>query len=291
MFSGAITAIITPFKNYSVDYESFEKLIEMQIKEGIDAIVPCGSTGESATMSHEEHKQVIKFAIDKVKKRVKVIAGTGSNNTAEAVELTKFAETAGVDGALLISPYYNKPTQEGLYQHYKKIAENVGIPLLIYNVPGRTSSNVEADTVARLAEVKNIAGVKEASANLEQMSKIISKTPSSFALISGDDALTLPIYAIGGKGVISVLSNIMPKKISELCTLCANGDFENARKLNYQIYPLFGAMFIETNPIPVKEALGMMGICSSETRLPLTPMAEANKKKLQTILKEHNLLK
>ena len=292
MFSGAITALVTPFKNGKIDYDAAEKLIEFQIKEGINGLVPCGSTGESATMSHDEHKEFIKFCIKKVSKRVPVIAGTGSNNTAEAIELTRHAEEIGADGALLISPYYNKPTQEGLYHHYKAIADSVkSLPLLIYNVPGRTSKNVEASTVERLAKVKNIAGVKEASANLEQMTQIIYSTPKEFVLLSGDDGLTIPIYSVGGMGVISVLSNILPGKVAKLCSLASQGKYEEANKLNHELLPLANAMFIETNPIPVKEAMAMLGLCSAELRLPLTPMSEDNKNKLRAILKQHGLLK
>ncbi len=291
MFSGAITAMVTPFKNGKVDYDAAEKQIEFQIKEGINGLVPCGSTGESATMSHNEHKEFIKFCIQKVNKRVPVIAGTGSNNTAEAIELTRYAEEIGADGALLISPYYNKPTQEGLYQHYKAIADNVkSLPILIYNVPGRTSKNVEASTVEKLSTVKNIAGIKEASANLEQMTQIIYSTPEKFVLLSGDDSLTIPIYSVGGRGVISVLSNILPGKVAKLCALAAAGKYDEANKLNRELLPLANAMFIETNPIPVKEAMGMLGMCSAELRLPLTPMSEENKKKLHAILKQHGLL-
>ncbi len=288
MFSGAITAIVTPFKNGKIDYDAYEKIIEFQIEQGINGIVPCGSTGESATMSHDEHKEFIDFTIEKVNKRVPVIAGSGSNNTSEAISLTKAAEKSGADGALLISPYYNKPMQEGLYQHYIAIADAVdALPLVLYNVPGRTSRNIDVDTVIRLSEHKNIVAIKEASANIEQMTEIVQKTPDDFALISGDDALTLPLYAIGGKGVISVTSNILPGKVAELCHLCERGDFDSARKLNQELYPMFQAMFIETNPIPVKEAMGMIKKCEPELRLPLTEMDKENKKKLRAVLKQY----
>ncbi len=291
MFSGAITAIVTPFKNGKIDYDAYEKIIEFQINEGIDGIVPCGSTGESATMSHDEHEEFIEFTIKKVNKRVPVIAGTGSNNTAEAISLTKAAEKAGADGALLISPYYNKPTQEGLYRHYKAIADAVdALPLVLYNVPGRTAKNIEVDTVVRLSEHKNIVAIKEASGDIEQMTEIVQRTPDDFALISGDDSITLPLFSIGGKGVISVSSNVMPSKVAELCRLCNAGDFAKARLLNKEIYPLFKAMFIETNPIPVKESMGMIGKCSPELRLPLTEMSADNKKKLKTVLKQYGLV-
>ena len=291
MFTGAITAIVTPFKDGNIDYAAFEKMLEFQIKEGIDAVVPCGSTGESATMSHKEHKEFIKFTVDKVKGRIKVLAGTGSNNTAEAIELTKAAEELGADGALLISPYYNKPTQEGLYRHYKAIAEKTKLPLVLYNVPGRTAKNMEASTVVSLAnDFKNVVAVKEASGDLDQMAAIIKDAPKDFNVISGDDALTLPLYALGGKGVISVLSNIVPSKMVKLCRLCEALNFEEARKLHYELHHLFGAMFIETNPIPVKTAATLMGFCSDEIRLPLTPMESKNKEKLKEALKKGGLL-
>jgi 4-hydroxy-tetrahydrodipicolinate synthase len=291
MFTGAITAIVTPFKDGKIDFAAFEKILEFQIKEGIDAVVPCGSTGESATMSHDEHKEFIKFTVDKTKGKVKVLAGTGSNNTAEAIELTQAAEKLGADGVLLISPYYNKPTQEGLYRHYKAIAENTSLPLVLYNVPGRTAKNMEASTVIRLAnDFENVVAVKEASGDLDQMAAIIKDAPKDFNVISGDDALTLPLYALGGKGVISVLSNVAPAKVVKLCRLCEAGNFSEARKLHFELHSLFSAMFIETNPIPVKTAVGLMGFCSDELRLPLTPMEDKNKEKLKEVLKKGGLI-
>ncbi|MBI5554591.1 MAG: 4-hydroxy-tetrahydrodipicolinate synthase [Elusimicrobia bacterium] len=290
MFSGSGTAIITPFANDKVDYEALGKLIEFQIKNGIKVLVPCGTTGESATLSYEEHDQVIKFCAQKAAKRVKILAGTGSNSTAEAITLTQYAKDAGADGALLITPYYNKPTQEGMYRHFKKIAEAVDIPQILYNVPGRTGVNLLPETVIRLSKVKNIVGIKEASGNLEQVSQIVQKTDRNFTLLSGEDSLTFPILALGGQGVISVVANIIPKDIAEMIHAFAQGELEKARELHFKMFELMKAMFIETNPIPVKTAMGIMGLCSAEMRLPLSPMAENNVQKLKKIMKDYRLI-
>ncbi len=290
MFSGSGTAIVTPFANGKVDYESLGKLIEFQIKNGIKVLVPCGTTGESATLTYEEHDQVIRFCVQKANKRVKILAGTGSNSTDEAVMLTKYAKEAGADGALLITPYYNKPTQEGMYLHFKKIAETVDIPQILYNVPGRTSVNLLPETVVRLSQVKNIVGIKEASGNLEQVSQIVANTSNDFTLLSGEDSLTFPILALGGKGVISVVSNIIPADIAAMISAFEKGDLNKSRSMHFKMFDLMKAMFIETNPIPVKTAMGLMGLCSAEMLLPLGPMAENNVQKLKKIMKDYGLI-
>ncbi|MBI5875167.1 MAG: 4-hydroxy-tetrahydrodipicolinate synthase [Deltaproteobacteria bacterium] len=284
MFSGSMTAIVTPFKNNRLDEKAFKGLIEFQIKSGTDGIVPCGTTGESATLSYEEHERVVELAIEAVNGRIPVIAGTGSNSTAETIMLTKHAEKAGADAALLITPYYNKPTQEGLYQHYKAVAEEVGMPIILYNVPSRTGVNMLPETVAGLSEIKNIIGIKEATGNLQQVSDTIELCRKDFIILSGDDFTTLPILSIGGHGVISVTSNIAPNGVSDMCDAFFNGNLEKAIKLHYKLQPLHRVMFIETNPIPVKTALAMMGKIKEEFRLPLVKMGEANRKKLQKTL-------
>jgi 4-hydroxy-tetrahydrodipicolinate synthase len=291
MFSGVLPAIVTPFKNGEVDEEGLRQLIEFQIEEGVHGMVPCGTTGESATLSHEEHERVVEITVDQVKGRVPVLAGTGSNNTAEAIRLTAHAKKAGADGVLMISPYYNKPTQEGIYQHYKKVAEEVNIPIIIYNIPGRTASNIEPSTFARLAELKNIVGVKEASGSMKQITDIIRLCGPEFTVLSGEDFLTYPLMAVGGKGVICVVANIVPRDMSDLCNLLLAGDFDKGRGLYYRLLPLCHSMFIETNPAPVKAALAMMGkISSAEVRLPLAPMSDDNLAKLRKALKDYGAL-
>lgn len=291
LFSGVFTAIVTPFKNGQVDEETFRALIDWQIAEGVSGLVPCGTTGESATLSHDEHKRVVEICVDQVKGRVKVLAGAGSNNTTEAIHLTEFAQKAGADGALLITPYYNKPTQEGLYQHYAAIARAVDLPLVCYNVPGRTGCNMLPATVVRLAkEFKNFVGIKEATANMTQASDILAHCPEDFCVLSGDDFTALPLMSIGGCGVISVTSNILPRAMSDMCKAFAAGDYAQAKKLHYQLLPVHHAMFLESNPIPVKMSLNFMGKIGPEMRLPLFPMAEANQEKLRTVLKEAGLL-
>jgi len=289
MFEGTFVAIVTPFKNNKVDYDAYEKLLEMQIKAG-NGIVPCGTTGESATLSYEEHSEVIKFTVDIVKKRVPVIAGTGSNSTKEALELTKEAEKIGADAALLISPYYNKPNQKGIYEHYKYIAENVNIAMILYNVPGRTARNIEAETTIALSKTKNIVGIKEASGDLVQASKIIKETDKSFVVLSGEDALTYFIMTIGGKGVISVTANVMPEKVNQMVSYALKGNFEEAKKLHLELLELSKVMFIDTNPIPVKETLALMGLISNELRLPLTNLSDDNREKLKKVLKSYNII-
>lgn len=291
MFTGALTAIVTPFRNGSIDEERFRALIEFQIENGIKGIVPCGTTGESTTLSHEEHDLVIEIAIDAVKKRVPVIAGTGSNSTAEALRLTKHAFEAGADGALVVCPYYNKPTQEGLYQHFKLLAENVPIPILPYNIASRTGINMTPETLARLAKIKNIVGVKEASGSIKQMSDVISLCGKDFDVLSGDDVFTLPLMAMGGKGVISVTSNIVPSDMAALTVAMEKGDLKKARELHFKMESLMDALFIETNPIPVKAALAMMGKIEYDLRLPLCKMSEANYEKLRKVMIGYGLIR
>ena len=290
MLQGAITAIVTPFKDGKLDEGAYRELIEFQIKGGINGIVPCGTTGESATLSHEEHKRVVEACVDQVKKRVPVVAGTGSNNTAEAVELTRHAEQAGADYALLITPYYNKPTQEGVYQHFKTVADNTSIPIVVYNVPSRTSLNLLPETVARLAEFKNIVAIKEATGDLKQCAKIVELCGDKITLLSGDDFTVLPLLAIGGTGVISVVSNVAPRDMADMCAAFAKGDLKTAQKLHYKMWPLMEAMFYETNPTPAKTALNMMGKISGEVRQPLCPMSPANQDKLRQVLKKYGLI-
>ena len=290
MFKGSMVAIVTPFKNGKIDEKALGDLIEFQISNGTDGIVPCGTTGESATLSYEEHNRVIEFTIEAVKKRVPVIAGTGSNSTDEAIMLTRHAKKAKADAALLITPYYNKPTQEGLYRHYKKIAEDVDIPLVLYNVPGRTGVNMLPQTVARLSEIKNIVAIKEATGSLQQISETIQLCGERIAILSGDDFTALPTYAVGGKGVISVTANIIPKDMSAMWDAFEKGDLKEANRLHYKTFNLHGLMFCETNPIPVKTALSLMGKCTAEFRLPLCPMSDANLEKLKKGLKEYGLI-
>jgi len=290
MFHGALTAIITPFRDGAVDEAALRELIEWQIQSGIDGLVPCGSTGESATLSHAEHERVIKITVEQARKRVPVVAGTGSNSTAEAIRLTASAREMGADGALLISPYYNKPTQDGIYKHYKMIAGSVDLPIFAYNIPGRTGSNIAPETFARLAEVKNITGVKEASGSTEQTSDILRLTNGKFTVLSGDDALTVPLMAIGAKGVIATIGNAMPREIHELAAAGLAGDFERARQLHYKMLPLMRTLFLETNPICIKQALAFMGKCSNELRLPLVPMTPPAAEKLKAAMKELRLI-
>ncbi len=290
MFRGSIVAIVTPFKDGRIDEKVYRNLIEFQIENGTDGIVPCGTTGESATLSHEEHERLIELTIETVKGRAPVIAGTGSNNTAEAVRLTRHAKKAGADAALLITPYYNKPTQEGLYQHYKKVAGEVDIPIILYNVPGRTGVNMLPETVARLAEIKNIVGIKEATGDLKQISDVISLCPKEFLILSGDDFTVYPTLAVGGHGVISVVANVAPKDMAGLCDAYFAGDMKKANELHYKLLPLNAAMFYETNPIPVKTALSLMGKVSGEFRLPLCQISEGNLNKLKKVMKDYGLI-
>jgi len=291
MFKGSIVAIVTPFKNGKLDEEKLNQLVEFQISRGTLGILPCGTTGESPTLSMAEHERVIEIAIDAAKRRVSVIAGTGSNSTQEAIELSAHAQKAGADAVLLVSPYYNKPTQQGLYLHFKAVAQSVKIPVILYNILSRTGVNIEPQTIARLAgDCKNIIGVKEASGSLEQMSQIKALCPENFALISGDDALTLPLLAIGGIGVISVVANIVPRDVADMIEAYTERDIKKAQKLHYRLLPLVKAMFIETNPIPVKTAMGLMGLCQPDLRLPLCAMSAQNLEKLKKALKDYALI-
>lgn len=290
-FHGSMVAIITPFRNGKVDEKAFGDLIEFHIASGTDGIVPCGTTGESATLSNDEHNRVVRLAVEVSSGRVPVIAGTGSNSTDEAIYFTKYAKECGADAALLITPYYNKPTQEGLYRHFKAIAEEVDIPIIPYNVPGRTGVNLLPSTVARLAEINNIVAVKEASGSMTQICEIYRLCGERLSILSGEDAINFPILAAGGKGMISVTANIVPEEMGAMWDAFRAGDFSRARQIHYSIFDLHQIMFIETNPIPVKTALAMMGKCTEEMRLPLCPMAEANKEKLRQALSGHGLIK
>ncbi len=289
-FRGSLVAIITPFRNGTVDETALGDLIEWQIANGTDGIVPCGTTGESATLTHEEHKRVVEFTIEAVKRRVPVIAGTGSNATDEAIEFTRHARSAGADAALLISPYYNKPTQEGLYRHHKAIAEAVDIPQILYNIPGRTAVNMAPATVARLATLKNIVGIKEGAGSLQQVSEIVQACGDRFTVLSGDDALTLPMMAVGATGVITVTANVAPADMAAMVDAWEAGNVAGARALHFKLYPLFQALFFETNPIPVKHALALMGKATADVRLPLCAMSQENLDKLTRVMKDYGLV-
>lgn len=291
LISGAITALVTPFRNDRIDEESFRKFIDWQISEGIHALSPCGTTGESATLSHAEHERVIEICIDQVRGRVPVLAGSGSNNTSEAIRLTRFAQQAGATAALLITPYYNKPTQQGLYEHYSAIARAVELPLVPYNVPSRTGCNMLPPVVARLArEFPHIIGIKEATGDLAQASRVIESCPESFLVISGDDLTALPLLAIGGHGVLSVTSNIAPGRVSAMINAFRAGDLAGARRIHHALFPLSEAMFTISNPIPVKTALELMGMMSNEMRLPLCQMTEEEKEKLAALVRQQGLI-
>ena len=290
MFKGALTALVTPFRDGALDVPALRELIEWQIQSGIDGLVPCGSTGESATLTHAEHDAVVKLTIEQARRRVPVIAGTGSNSTAEAIRLTVAAAEMGADGALLLSPYYNKPTQDGIYRHYKTIAASVQIPILLYNIPGRTASNITPETVARLAEIKNIVGIKEASGSMDQTSDILKLAGDKITILSGDDSLTVSVIALGAKGVISTCSNAVPREMHDLATAALAGDFAKAREIHYRLLPLMRALFVETNPIPVKQALAFMGKCANELRMPLLPMTAGPAERLRIAMKELRLV-
>ena len=290
MFEGSFVAIVTPFKNGEVDAAALRDLIEFHIANGTNGIVPCGTTGESATLSHAEHEEVIRLSVETCKGRIPVLAGTGSNATQEAIELTLRAQKIGADGALLITPYYNKPTQEGLFQHFSIVAKETDIPIILYNVPSRTSINMLPRTVARLSSVNNIVGIKEASGSLVQVSEIIDSCGPDFEVISGEDPLTWPILAIRGKGVISVTANLVPDKFAKLVDAARTGDVETAKALHYELLKLNDIMFIETNPIPVKAALALMGRIQNEFRAPLCPPSEESLSQLNTVLKDYALI-
>ena len=292
MFKGSLVAMVTPFTEIGkVDEKGINELVEFHIKNGTNGIVPCGTTGESPTLSHEEHKRVVEITINAVAGRIPVIAGTGSNSTREALDLTSHAKEAGADGALIVVPYYNKPTQKGLYLHYKEIADNVDIPIIVYNVPSRTGVNLLPETLAKLAELENIVAVKEASGNLEQMAQIVELCGDKITLLSGDDKLILPVLSIGGKGVISVVANIIPAEVANMIREFEKGNYQTAQDIFIsKVYPLSSAMFYETNPIPVKTSVQLMGLPAGNLRLPLTPMSDDNLAKLKSDLVKFNLL-
>lgn len=291
MIHGSIVAIVTPFRDGKIDEDALKNLIEFQIENGTHGIVPCGTTGESPTLSHEEHEYVIELAVQTVNKRVPVIAGTGSNSTKEAIRLTRFAKEIGADAALVVVPYYNKPTQEGLYLHFKQIASQVDIPIILYNIPGRSAVNMTPQTIARLAaDFKNIIGVKEAAGSIPQASKILQLCGMDFLVLSGEDALNFPLLTIGARGFISVTANIAPKDVSDLYNLYADGEFEKARDLHYKLLPLNEALFIETNPIPIKAALSMMDLMKYEYRLPLSEMTQDNYDEVKKVLSDYGLI-
>lgn len=289
-FEGSMVAMVTPFRDGKVDEAKIGELVEFHVKHGTDAIIPCGTTGESPTLSHSEHKQVVEATIKAAAGRVPVIAGTGSNSTAEAIDFTQHAKKAGANGVLMVCPYYNKPTQAGLIAHYKAVAEAVDIPIILYNIPGRTGVNMLTETVATLADMPNIVGMKEASGSLEQMTEVISVCGDRLTVVSGDDTLTLPLMAVGGKGVISVIANILPKETAEMTRAALNGDWKRAQELHLRMFPLCKAMFYETNPGPVKTAMQLLGRLNGELRLPLAPMTDANRDKLAKALKAYGLL-
>ena len=290
MFTGSMVALVTPFKDGKVDAKGLRELVKFQIENSTDVICPCGTTGEAATLSLEEHEAVVNIVMEAAAGKVKVLAGTGSNNTEEAIRLTRHAAKAGVAGCLLITPYYNRPTQDGLIAHFKKIAEEVNIPLVLYNVPGRTGVNMLPETVAKLSEIPAIVGIKEASGSLSQVSEIINLCKKDFSVVSGDDINTLPMLAVGGKGVISVTANIAPRLVSDMVRAFDAGRLDEAQRLHHYLIPLHNAMFLQTNPIPVKTALGLMGKISSEMRLPLCAMPADLTEKLRGVLKKYELI-
>ena len=288
MFSGTLVALATPFEDGQIDWKRLNELVDFQLSEGTDGIVPMGTTGESPTLSHPEHERVIEAVVKRAGGKVPVVAGTGSNSTSEAIRLTAFARKAGADGALMVNPYYNKPTQQGLYEHFKAVADEVDLPIVLYNIPGRCGIALSVETICRLAEIKNIVGIKEATGDLDVSSAITAN--SDLTIVSGDDSLTLPIMAVGGKGVISVAANIVPAKVREMTSAMLAGDIAKATAAHQKLFKLFKAIVIETNPIPIKTALALMGKCREEFRLPMCPMAPANKEKLIGVLKEYGLV-
>ena len=290
VFQGSMVALVTPFKDGRVDEVKLRELVEFQIKNGTDVLVPCGTTGESPTLSHDEHKRVIELTVAAANKRIPVVAGTGSNSTVEAIDLTRYAKKAGADGALVVLPYYNKPTQQGLIAHCRAIADAVELPLILYNIPGRTGINMLPETLAVLADHPNIVGMKEATGNLEQMTQDIILCGDKLSFLSGDDTLTLPLMAVGGRGVISVVANIVPRDVSDLTRAFLNGDWKRAREIHLKLFPLCQAMFYETNPIPVKTAMALLGMIGGELRMPLCPMSDANINKLKAAMRAYGLL-
>ena len=291
-FQGSMVAMVTPFRNGAIDEAKVRELVDFHVTNGTDVLIPCGTTGESPTLSHDEHRRLIDLVVAAAAKRITVVAGTGSNSTAEAIGLTKHAERAGADGALVVNPYYNKPTQEGLYQHFRAVAESSSLPIIVYNIQSRTAVNIETATMGRLVrDCSNIVGVKEASGSLDQMSQVIMECGPDFSVLSGDDNITLPLLAIGGRGVVSVIANILPRETADMVHAALDGDWKRARELHYKLFPLARASFIETNPIPIKEAMAMAGMLEPEYRLPMCRMGDANREKLRGVLRQYGLAK
>jgi len=290
MFKGAFTALVTPFSGGKIDAHALRRHVDFQIEQGIDGLVPCGTTGEASTLSHDEHIEVVRITVEHTAGRVPVIAGSGSNSTSEALVLTQRVKEVGADACLMITPYYNKPTQEGLYQHFSTVAEKVDIPIVLYNVPGRTGINMLPETVARLAKIPSIVGLKDATADLKQASYTLQLVPDDFIILSGEDTLVYPLMAVGGSGVICVTSNILPGEMARLCKNVLEGDFATARKIHHRLLRMCDAMFVETNPIPVKAALAMMGRMENELRLPLVRISDKGAEKVQAALKDFGLI-
>jgi 4-hydroxy-tetrahydrodipicolinate synthase len=290
MFKGSFVAIVTPFRNGRLDEDALRQLLEFQISQGTNGIVPCGTTGESPTLSHDEYERVIEITVETVNRRVPVIAGTGFNATDKTIEATRFAKKAGADGALIVTPYYNRPTPEGIYQHFAAVAQAVDLPIVVYNIPGRTGTNILPDTMARLATIDTVVGVKESTGSLQQAQEMIKQCGDKLSVLSGDDWATLPLLAVGGRGVISVTANIAPRQVATVISEGEKGNVAAARELHYKLWPIHSTLFIETSPTPVKTALGMMGKISPEVRLPLAPMLLPNRAKLEAVLKDFGLL-
>ena len=290
MFKGVITALVTPFRGDAVDEEALRRLVDEQIRAGIDGFVPVGTTGESPTVTVEEHIRIIKIVVEETRKRVPVIAGTGANSTCEAIELTREARAVGADGTLQVTPYYNRPTQDGLFRHFKAIADAAGLPIVVYNVPGRTACDLLPETMERLCEVPLVVGIKEATGSAQRAAQIIARVGDRMVVLSGDDATAFPLYALGAQGCISVVSNVAPAEMAAMWDAAAAGNWKKARELHYRVFPLSEGLFIEANPIPVKAALAMMGKISDEIRAPLYPMAGANREKVRKILADLKLI-
>src|SRR3712207_2173088 len=286
MFSGTFTALVTPFKNGEVDVEALENMVEFQIQHGVSGLVPCGTTGETPAMSEAEDRLVVETVVRVANGRVPVVAGTGSNSTDMAIKYTRMAQEVGANGSLQVAPYYNKPTQEGLFRHFATIAESTDLPLILYNIPGRTSVTISAQTMARLAEIPNVVGVKDSTLSMNMIADVISLCGEDFDVLSGDDPMTLPLVALGGRGVISVASNVAPGAVSDMVRALLEGDWERGRELHYELLPLFRALFVETNPIPVKTAASLLGLCSDEMRLPMIPLSGENLRTLQRVMEE-----
>lgn len=290
MFKGSYPALVTPFKsNYEIDFDAYGRLIDFHLENGTNGLVPCGCTGEAATLTHQEQKDCIKFTMERVAGRIPVVAGTGSNNTKESIDLTLFAKEMQCDGALLITPYYNKPTPEGQLAHYTAVAEAAGIPIMLYNVPGRTGTRMSPETIAAASKVENIVSIKEACGSVDQVSQILSQCDIS--VVSGDDSLTLPMISVGAVGVVSVAANVVPKEVAALCAAASAGDFAHAKEIHYALLPIFNALFVETNPLPVKATLAAMGLIENVLRLPMTPLSGGAWATLEPVLKAQGLIK